>query len=107
MGAEATDLLPGLVSLSKLEFDYIFHHILFFDQAPEAIGPLVLVLDNSGCYPTIALYQSNLASVLQNLGEIEEAKDLLKEAYDTYLNKFGPEHLKTKTGKNNLESLNS
>lgn len=47
-------------------------------------------------HPSIATSQSNLALVLQDLGELEEARDLLRQAYNTFLNKFGPQHPHTK-----------
>jgi Raf kinase inhibitor-like YbhB/YbcL family protein len=56
-------------------------------------------------HPSIAISQSNLALVLQDLGELEEARDLAKQAYDTFLDKFGSEHPKTKKAKNNWEAM--
>jgi hypothetical protein len=55
-------------------------------------------------HPSIAIRQSNLALVLQDLGELEEAVALLKTAYTSLLKKFGPHHPHTQTAKNNLES---
>ena len=55
--------------------------------------------------PSIAISQSNLATVLKALGELEEARDLFKQAYDAFLNKFGPQHPNTKTTKSNWEGI--
>jgi len=46
-------------------------------------------------HPTIARSQSNLALVLKDLGELEEARDLSQKAYKAFLNKFGPGHPNT------------
>jgi hypothetical protein len=54
-------------------------------------------------HPEIAISQSNLALVLADLGELEEAKALLKTAYTTFLEKLGPRHPHTQTAKNNLD----
>jgi tetratricopeptide (TPR) repeat protein len=56
-------------------------------------------------HPSIATSQSNLALVLQDLGELEEARNLAQKAYKTFLNKFGPGHLKAIIAKRNWESI--
>lgn len=56
-------------------------------------------------HPFIARSQSNLALVLQDLGGIEEARDLLRKAYRSLRDKLGPEHTKTKTVLGNLRGL--
>jgi tetratricopeptide (TPR) repeat protein len=56
-------------------------------------------------YPSIAVRQSNLAMVLKDLGELGEARDLLRQAYATMLDKFGPDHPSTRTVKANLDGL--
>jgi hypothetical protein len=56
-------------------------------------------------HPVIAIRQSALALVLQDLGEIEEARDLAGQAYRSFLNRFGPEHPYTKTAKRYWESF--
>ena len=56
-------------------------------------------------HPTIAIRQSNLAMVLKDLGELNEARDLAHKAYKTFLDKFGPEHPQTIISKRNWESL--
>jgi len=53
----------------------------------------------------IARSQSNLALVLRDLGELEEARDLAYQAYDALLNRLGPGHSYTKTAKANWESI--
>jgi hypothetical protein len=53
----------------------------------------------------IAISQSNLATVLKDLGELEEARDLAYQAYDAFLNRLGPGHSYTKTAKANWESI--
>lgn len=53
----------------------------------------------------IAISQSNLALVLKDLGELEEARDLAYQAYDAFLNRLGPIHSYTKTAKANWESI--
>ena len=53
----------------------------------------------------IATRQSNLAMVLKDLGELEEARDLACQAYDAFLNRLGPGHSYTKTAKANWESI--
>jgi hypothetical protein len=54
---------------------------------------------------TIPRSQSNLALVLKDLGQLEEAHDLLRKAYTASLERYGPDHPHTKTFKGNLESL--
>ena len=56
-------------------------------------------------HPTIATSQSNLALVLQDLGELKEARELAQKAYKCFLNKFGPGHPHTITAKRNWESI--
>jgi len=56
-------------------------------------------------HPSIAIRQSNLALVLQDLGELAEARDLLKKAFKTFLKKFGRGHPHTKTGADNLAAV--
>ena len=43
--------------------------------------------------------------VLKDLGQLEEARDLLRKAYAASWNDFGPDHPNTKTLKANLQSL--
>jgi len=56
-------------------------------------------------HPSIAISQSNLALVLQGLGELAEARDLLRRAYRSFLDKLGPNHPNTKTVLGNLRSV--
>lgn len=56
-------------------------------------------------HPSIAISQSNLALVLQDLGQLEEARDLLRQAYSASFERYGPDHPHTKTFKANIESL--
>jgi hypothetical protein len=56
-------------------------------------------------HPSIARRQSNLAGVLQDLGQLEEARDLLRKAYSTLVERFGPDHPHTRTVKGSLDSL--
>ena len=44
-------------------------------------------------HPSIARSQSNLATVLQDLGELEQARNLLRKAYSASLERFGADHL--------------
>ena len=43
-------------------------------------------------HPSIAIRQSNLAWVLQNLGQLEEARDLLRKALASEETTFAPGH---------------
>jgi hypothetical protein len=54
-------------------------------------------------HPQIAGSQSNLAMVLADLGELDEAKELLTLAYHALLEKQGSDFPLTKTVKENLE----
>jgi tetratricopeptide (TPR) repeat protein len=56
-------------------------------------------------HPSIARSQSNLALVLKDLGQLEEACDLLRKAYSASLERYGTDHPHTKTFKGNLEGL--
>jgi hypothetical protein len=56
-------------------------------------------------HPSIATRQSNLAMVLKDLGELEEARDLAKKAYATALSLLGSNHLMTRKFRGNLEGL--
>jgi hypothetical protein len=56
-------------------------------------------------HPSIATRQSNLALVLQDLGELEEARELIQSAYNTFLKRFGEKHPSTGITKGILESL--
>ena len=40
-------------------------------------------------HPSIAIRQSNLAMVLQHLGQLEEARDLLRKSYSAFLERLG------------------
>jgi tetratricopeptide (TPR) repeat protein len=53
-------------------------------------------------HPTIATSQSNLALVLQDLGELEEAKDLLHKALESDQKSFEPGHPTIATRQSNL-----
>ena len=55
--------------------------------------------------PEDAKYCYNYGTVLQDLGELQEARDLLKKSYESFYKTFGPGHPNTKIVKNNLESL--
>jgi hypothetical protein len=56
-------------------------------------------------HPSIARSQSNLALVLQDLGDLEAARDLINSAYNSFLEKFGEKHPYTVITKGNLESI--
>jgi tetratricopeptide (TPR) repeat protein len=56
-------------------------------------------------HPSIATLQSNLALVLKDLGQLEEARDLLRQAYSASLERYGPDHPPVRTFKRNLEAL--
>ena len=47
-------------------------------------------------HPSIARSQSNLALVLKDLGELEEARELLWKAYSASLERYGADNPATK-----------
>ena len=53
-------------------------------------------------HPSIATHQSNLALVLKDLGELEEARDLLRQALAVALQTFEPGHPSIATRQSNL-----
>jgi len=53
-------------------------------------------------HPTIATSQSNLALVLQDLGELKEARDLLRKALESDQKNFEPGHPTIATSQSNL-----
>ncbi|MDY6930577.1 MAG: tetratricopeptide repeat protein, partial [Halobacteriota archaeon] len=77
-------------------------------RTSERYGRRALILSEENYdpgHPSIAISQSNLALVLQDLGDLEEARDLSYLAYRAYLEKFGPDHPGTITIKNNWEYI--
>ncbi len=58
-------------------------------------------------HPSIATSQSNLATVLQALGELEGAKTLLIQSYEAFMNLLGEDNPSTLTVKGNLEAVES
>ena len=56
-------------------------------------------------HPSIAGSQSNLALVLKDLGELEEARDLSRKAYRSLHDKLGPNHSSTSRALGNLRSV--
>ena len=56
-------------------------------------------------HPAIARSQSNLAMVLRDLGELEEARDLLRQALSSDLNSFGPGHPSIARSQSNLAEV--
>jgi len=56
-------------------------------------------------HPTIAISQSNLATVLRDLGELKEARGLLTKAYEVFLKKLGYDHPYTKKVRTHLENI--
>jgi hypothetical protein len=50
------------------------------------------------------LTRDGVACFFQDLGQKEEARELLRKAYRAYLDRFGPDHRRTKIIKRNLES---
>ena len=56
-------------------------------------------------HPNTARTYSNLALVLQDLGEYEKAITLLEKAYQVFYNLLGEQHPNTKTVKSNLDSI--
>lgn len=56
-------------------------------------------------HPSVARSQSNLALVLKDLGELSEARDMLRQAYEVLLDKYGPDFPLTKIDKGNLDSV--
>jgi hypothetical protein len=57
--------------------------------------------------PSISTKQSNLARVLQDLSDLEAAKDLLIKAYEAFKNRLGEDHSNTLTVKGNLDLVES
>jgi hypothetical protein len=49
--------------------------------------------------------RSNLAMVLRDLGMIEEAGHLQREAYETFKGTLGPEHRYTELARHNLDTI--
>lgn len=77
-------------------------------QLAKAVGIHALALARHAYepgHPSIAISQSNLALVLKNLGELEEAKSLLIHSYEAFKNLLGKGHPKTLTVKGNLEGV--
>ena len=58
-------------------------------------------------HPNVATDVNNLGSVLQDLGELQEARKCYEKALKICGLTFGEDHPKTKTVKKNLESLDS
>ena len=58
-------------------------------------------------HPSIATSQSNLALVLQALGDWEGAKTLLIQSYEAFKNLLGEAHPSTLTVKGNLDGVES
>ncbi len=56
-------------------------------------------------HPSIAISQSNLATVYKNLGEFEEARDLLKMALESAKNTFKPGHPTISLRQEKLDSV--
>jgi hypothetical protein len=56
-------------------------------------------------HPTIANREANLALMLQDLGNLEEARDLLRKALVSLEEWLGPDHRSTKIVRGNLERL--
>ncbi|MBK8501043.1 MAG: tetratricopeptide repeat protein [Saprospiraceae bacterium] len=53
----------------------------------------------------MAIRQSNLAVVYQDLGDYEKARELWNSAYTIFMKKLGPEHPHTKTVQQFLDSI--
>jgi hypothetical protein len=49
--------------------------------------------------------KENIGIVHKQLGNIEEARIMYQEAYDVFLDKFGPEHFNTRKAARGLEEL--
>ncbi len=58
-------------------------------------------------HPSIATRQSNLALVLKDLGELEEARDLLEASHASFKRKFGQDHPNTKIVRENLAAVDA
>ena len=56
-------------------------------------------------HPSIAGSQSNLAQVLKDLGQLEEARDLLRKALASAEKKFEPGHPSIATIQSNLAAV--
>ncbi len=55
--------------------------------------------------PSIAIIQSNLAAVLKDLGELEEARDLLRQALESDQKNFEPGHSSIAIRQSNLAAV--
>jgi len=93
---DAVDILDSLMTHNQKRGRY---------RAAEGYGRRALSLSEENAPEKTSTMQSNLATVLQDLGELEEARDLAKAAYETFIAKFGPGHPSTKTTKGNLEGI--
>ena len=58
-------------------------------------------------HPTTAIRYSNLATVLQDLGDTQQAKIYLEKALAVFVKNLGEEHPHTKIAKGNLDFLNN
>lgn len=56
-------------------------------------------------HPSIAIRQSNLATVLKDLGELEEARELLRNALASVEKAFPPAHPSVVTIRSNLNAV--
>ena len=56
-------------------------------------------------HPSLATRQSNLAALLRNLGQFEEARDLMRKALASDEKKFKPGHPSLATRQSNLAAL--
>jgi hypothetical protein len=43
--------------------------------------------------------------MLRDLGQLEEARDLLRKSYSTFFERLGPDHANTKAVKTHLRNL--
>jgi tetratricopeptide (TPR) repeat protein len=104
----STDRLSSEDLGNLLNFIGVHHRTMGRFTAARDAFSRELTLDEKSFEPghrSIASSQSNLALVLQDLGQLEEARDLLRRAYSASFERYGGDHPDTKTFKANLEGL--
>jgi tetratricopeptide (TPR) repeat protein len=56
-------------------------------------------------HPNVAVYRSNLAAILSDLGERQQARKQIELALDSDLRQFGPDHPNVAVRRNNLATI--
>ena len=94
--AEQSDLLDRLGRFYRQRTEYALardYHSRALKISEEAFGPN---------HPNVATYLNNLASVLQDLGELQNARTLIERSLKIDEEVFGPNHPNVATRLNNL-----